>query len=117
MRSHRTTTGMPRRGPAPSSSLDSSSSSASPRALRPAPVSDSAAIDREVPISSIHVESGPRPTVVAVRPAEERSVTVATTTPITIAVESLDAYYGPTRAVRDITFGVNTGQVTAMIGP
>jgi phosphate transport system ATP-binding protein len=58
-----------------------------PHARRPVPASDSAAIERQAPI------------------------------PIAIAVESLDAYYGATRVVRDITFGVRTGQVTAMIGP
>ena len=36
---------------------------------------------------------------------------------VTIAAESLDAYFGATRVVRDITFGVHTGQVTAIIGP
>ena len=36
---------------------------------------------------------------------------------VTIAAESLDAYFGPTRVVRDISFGVHTGQVTAIIGP
>ena len=64
-----------------------------------------------------HVDNTPRLQVVAPRPAEEKPVTVDTNAPIAIAVESLDAYYGATRAVRDITFGVNTGQVTAMIGP
>ena len=36
---------------------------------------------------------------------------------VTIAAESLDAYFGATRVVRDISFGVHTGQVTAIIGP
>jgi phosphate transport system ATP-binding protein len=36
---------------------------------------------------------------------------------VTIAAESLDAYFGATRVVRDISFGVQTGQVAAIIGP
>ena len=36
---------------------------------------------------------------------------------VTIAAESLDAYFGATRVVRDVSFGVHTGQVTAIIGP
>ena len=36
---------------------------------------------------------------------------------VTIAAESLDAYFGATRVVRDISFGVHSGQVTAIIGP
>ena len=34
-----------------------------------------------------------------------------------IAAESLDAYFGAARVVRDVSFGVHTGQVTAIIGP
>ena len=37
--------------------------------------------------------------------------------PPCIAAESLDAYFGASRVVRDVTFGVPTGQVTAIIGP
>jgi phosphate transport system ATP-binding protein len=34
-----------------------------------------------------------------------------------IAVESLDAYFGSSRVVRDVSFSVPTGEVTAIIGP
>jgi phosphate transport system ATP-binding protein len=34
-----------------------------------------------------------------------------------IAAESLDAYFGATRVVRDVSFAVNRGAVTAIIGP
>jgi phosphate transport system ATP-binding protein len=34
-----------------------------------------------------------------------------------LAVESLDAYFGASRVVRDVSFGVQAGQVTAIIGP
>jgi phosphate transport system ATP-binding protein len=34
-----------------------------------------------------------------------------------IAAESLDAYFGASRVVRDVTFGVRAGEVTAIIGP
>ena len=85
--------------------------------LRPVPASDSAAIEREVPIPTIQVESGARPHAPAPRRAEERQVTVDSNAPVAVSVESLDAYYGATRVVRDVTFAVNTGQVTAMIGP
>jgi phosphate transport system ATP-binding protein len=47
----------------------------------------------------------------------ETPVTELPSTQATIAAESLDAYFGATRVVRDITFGVHSGQVTAIIGP
>jgi phosphate transport system ATP-binding protein len=34
-----------------------------------------------------------------------------------LAAESLDAYFGAARVVRDVSFGVPAGQVTAIIGP
>ena len=34
-----------------------------------------------------------------------------------IEVESLDAYFGAARAVRDVSFSVSSGRVTAIIGP
>ena len=34
-----------------------------------------------------------------------------------IAADSLDAYFGAARIVRDVSFGVASGQVTAIIGP
>jgi phosphate transport system ATP-binding protein len=34
-----------------------------------------------------------------------------------LAAESLDAYFGASRVVRDVSFGVRSGEVTAIIGP
>ena len=48
---------------------------------------------------------------------------IATTTetaagvPASIATESLSASFGAVRAVRDVSFSVGSGQVTAIIGP
>ncbi|HSQ30971.1 MAG TPA: phosphate ABC transporter ATP-binding protein PstB [Gemmatimonadaceae bacterium] len=42
---------------------------------------------------------------------------VATGVPVCIATEGLSAMFGETRAVRDVSFAVRTGQVTAIIGP
>ncbi|HTJ23489.1 MAG TPA: phosphate ABC transporter ATP-binding protein PstB [Gemmatimonadaceae bacterium] len=42
---------------------------------------------------------------------------VATDLPMCIATEGLSAMFGETRAVRDISFAIRTGQVTAIIGP
>jgi phosphate transport system ATP-binding protein len=36
---------------------------------------------------------------------------------VSLSIESLDAYFGATRAVRDVTFRVFSRQVTAIIGP
>ena len=53
----------------------------------------------------------------------ERAVPIATTaeleagTPACVATESLSASFGAARAVRGVTFSVNSGQVTAIIGP
>jgi phosphate transport system ATP-binding protein len=44
---------------------------------------------------------------------EDASVGAATC----IAAESLDAYFGASRIVRDVSFGVRSGEVTAIIGP
>ena len=35
----------------------------------------------------------------------------------TIAADALDAYFGASRVVRDVSFDVRTGEVTAIIGP
>jgi len=37
--------------------------------------------------------------------------------PEVLAVEGLDAYFGAARVVRDVSFTVHSGQVTAIIGP
>jgi len=53
----------------------------------------------------------------------ERVVPIATTAeleagaPACVATESLSASFGSARAVRDVSFSVNSGQVTAIIGP
>lgn len=46
----------------------------------------------------------------------ERSKAADTAQPC-IAVESLDAYFGAARVVRDVSFAVHSGRVTAIIGP
>jgi phosphate transport system ATP-binding protein len=56
-------------------------------------------LEREVPI--------------AVMPAEQ----TRTVESPCIAAESLDAYFGAARVVRDVSFAVPRGQVTAIIGP
>ncbi|MDB4876158.1 MAG: phosphate transporter ATP-binding protein PhoT family [Gemmatimonadetes bacterium] len=53
----------------------------------------------------------------AAQPMTETPVRATATTPVCLAVESLDAYFGATRVVRGVSFGVQTGQVTAIIGP
>jgi phosphate transport system ATP-binding protein len=50
-------------------------------------------------------------------PVTVKSEATAPATDIAIAIESLDAYFGATRAVRDVSFQVPTGRVTAIIGP
>ena len=50
----------------------------------------------------------------AVEPSRQPQASAA---PTCIAVESLDAYFGAARVVRDVSFDVQTGQVTAIIGP
>ena len=42
---------------------------------------------------------------------------IAESPPPAIAAESLDAYFGASRVVRDVSFGVASGEVTAIIGP
>jgi phosphate transport system ATP-binding protein len=39
------------------------------------------------------------------------------TVPACIAAESLDAYFGASRVVCDVSFGVRSGEVTSIIGP
>ncbi|HTE47050.1 MAG TPA: phosphate ABC transporter ATP-binding protein PstB [Gemmatimonadaceae bacterium] len=46
-----------------------------------------------------------------------QSVSTTAAPPVCIAAESLDAYFGASRVVRDVSFGVPIGQVTAIIGP
>jgi phosphate transport system ATP-binding protein len=67
----------------------------------------SAATDREVAIPTVVVDDT-RETMPAV-PADFQEPC--------IAAESLDAYFGASRVVRDVSFAVLTGRVTAIIGP
>ena len=50
-------------------------------------------------------------------PMNQQAETTDSKARVTIAAESLDAYFGASRVVRDVSFGVHTGQVTAIIGP
>jgi phosphate transport system ATP-binding protein len=49
-------------------------------------------------------------------PGEARTPVGSDASPC-LAAESLDAYFGAARVVRDVSFGVPSGQVTAIIGP
>src|SRR6185312_2128908 len=102
MRYHPTTAGTHKPGRARSSSSDSSSSSVSPPASR-----REAGLDLEV------TETAEREVPI---PVEMSSDAAQAATPA-IGVESLDAYFGSSRVVRDVTFAVPTGEVTAIIGP
>jgi phosphate transport system ATP-binding protein len=64
----------------------------------------------------------PKPEIVDSRlPTPDASPPVESTTrarpTARIAIDSLDAYFGSTRAVRDVSIKFNDGQVTAIIGP
>src|SRR4029077_11925747 len=48
---------------------------------------------------------------------EEARVETTTAATYCVAAESLDAYFGPCGVVRVVSFGVHSGQVTAIIGP
>jgi phosphate transport system ATP-binding protein len=52
----------------------------------------------------------------ATQPSGEARTPVSDASPC-LAAESLDAYFGAARVVRDVSFGVPSGQVTAIIGP
>jgi phosphate transport system ATP-binding protein len=52
----------------------------------------------------------------AADPLTEQSPQAAAV-PACIAAESLDAYFGASRVVRDVSFGVRSGEVTSIIGP
>jgi len=75
----------------------------------------SAAIEREMAIPINVADDEEREIVSPV--TKETADTNGANSRVTIAAESLDAYFGATRVVRDISFGVHTGQVTAIIGP
>src|SRR5207237_7324690 len=99
----------------PSSSSVSASSSASPPASRPDRASGSAATDREVPIPRVGRDAG---SVVATPSAAPETAAVPHVASVEcVAVDSLDAYFGASRVVRDVSFGVRGGEVTAIIGP
>src|SRR4051812_41420916 len=112
MQSPPTTTGTHRPGRERSSSSHSSSSSASSPASSPVRGLDSAVTDHEVALTGDMTH-----------PADTRRVSagvtlgtqrVQATTPVCIAAESLDAYFGATRVVHGVSFGVRTGEVTAI---
>jgi phosphate transport system ATP-binding protein len=67
-----------------------------------------------IPTSTIERERG----AVAPDPMTEMpSQTAAPSAPACIDAESLDAYFGASRVVRDVSFGVRSGEVTSIIGP
>jgi len=53
----------------------------------------------------------------AAEPMTELPSQTSSTEPACIAAESLDAYFGASRVVRDVSFGVRSGEVTSIIGP
>ncbi|HEY6829840.1 MAG TPA: phosphate ABC transporter ATP-binding protein PstB [Gemmatimonadaceae bacterium] len=59
----------------------------------------------------------PIPTVAAEQARENTSAAPTDSQEPCIAAESLDAYFGASRVVRGVSFGVATGQVTGIIGP
>jgi phosphate transport system ATP-binding protein len=68
-----------------------------------------AAIERQVQI--------PTATFEPVDPVTELPSEARTGALPCIAAESLDAYFGASRVVRDVSFGVRSGEVTSIIGP
>jgi len=58
-----------------------------------------------------------RPPVPAGAPREEVTTQPVEATPVKIDVEQLNFYYGPKRALTDITIAMRTNVVTAFIGP
>jgi phosphate transport system ATP-binding protein len=69
----------------------------------------------EVPIST--TTNHPTQARAAADAMMEQPSAVSAATPACIAAESLDAYFGASRVVRDVSFGVRSGEVTAIIGP
>jgi phosphate transport system ATP-binding protein len=61
------------------------------------------------------IEVRPEPSVESNRVTEAFTATLGT--PEVLAVEGLDAYFGGSRVVREVSFSVQSGQVTAIIGP
>jgi phosphate transport system ATP-binding protein len=78
--------------------------------------SDSApATELEVPIPVATNDA--RTEKAAAAPMTEQASPSNAQTPACIAAESLDAYFGASRVVRDVSFGVRSGEVTSIIGP
>jgi len=78
--------------------------------------SDSAAaIERQVPIPTATLERELQEA--AADPMTELPSQAGVAVPTCIAAESLDAYFGASRVVRDVSFGVRSGEVTSIIGP
>jgi len=73
------------------------------------------ATEIEVPIST--TTNHPTQARAAADAMMEQPSAVSAATPACIAAESLDAYFGASRVVRDVSFGVRSGEVTAIIGP
>ena len=90
-----------------SSSSLSSSSSVSQPVLRHAPALGSAAIDREVGLPALEATANPM----------TQTVSDVDLNKAAIAAIGLDAFFGASRVVRDVSFAVEPGQVTAIIGP
>ena len=65
-------------------------------------------------VDSILAREDPHPHIIPKIRTQSRS---ALREPVKIRVEHLDFYYGEVQALRDISMGVPTNQVTALIGP
>jgi phosphate transport system ATP-binding protein len=77
-----------------------------------------AAIERQVQIPTATFEPEHEHTEnAAVDPVTELPSEARTGALPCIAAESLDAYFGASRVVRDVSFGVRSGEVTSIIGP
>jgi phosphate transport system ATP-binding protein len=79
----------------------------------------SVVIDHEVPATTAARELADVQTITTMTTPSTgaQPARAVTTTAICVAAESLDAYFGASRVVRDVSFAVQTGQVTAIIGP
>ena len=76
--------------------------------MRRDPALDSAQIESEVPLATGIDVNDARMTEA---PRQQLQ------SPEVLAVDALDAYFGASRVVRDVSFTVQSGQVTAIIGP
>jgi phosphate transport system ATP-binding protein len=74
-----------------------------------------ASIERQVPIPTAAIEAEQMDA--AADSMTELPTQTNAMVPACIAAESLDAYFGASRVVRDVSFGVRSGEVTSIIGP